>query len=154
MALIVKRSGNLFPSLTSSLFDTGRIFGPSLFDLDEDLGALNNAAMVVPEANVIENEKSFIIELAAPGLEKKDFKVEIEENVLTISAEKETKSKEENQNYRMREFSYVSFSRSFRLPEQAKHDKTDAKYENGVLTLSIPKKELSADKAAKQIEVA
>lgn len=153
MALIVKRSGNLFPTLTNSLFDTGRLFGPSLIDLDEELDGLESSSTIVPEANVIEDEKQFTIELAAPGLDKKDFKIEIDSNVLTVSAEQKKEEETAEQNYHMREFSFRSFSRSFLLPEQAMHENTDAKYENGILTLSIPKKELKVEKAVKQILV-
>ena len=100
-----------------------------------------------------EREKEFRIELAAPGLEKKDFKVEVLNGNLTISAEKKEEKKEETKNYRRKEFSYNSFSRSFTLPDNCMHDKIDAKYENGILHLTLPKKEITVSKPKKEIKV-
>ncbi len=152
MSLIVRKRATL-PSLVNDFFETGRLF-PSVFDLNSNLFDFDGGSLLVPNANIIEEEKDFKIELAAPGLEKKDFKVEVNNNVLTISAEKEEEKKEEHKNYKRREFSYNSFSRSFTLPENSLPDRIDAKYENGVLTLLLPKKEVSVSKPAKQIKVA
>jgi len=152
MSLIVRNRAAL-PSLVSDFFNTGRLF-PSLLDADTDLFDFDGGSLLVPGANIIENEKDFKIELAAPGLEKKDFKVEVNNGVLTISAEKKEEKKEENENYKRREFSYNSFSRSFTLPDNSVPDKIDAKYENGVLRLVLPKKEVTISKPAKQIKVA
>ena len=109
---------------------------------------------MVPNANIVENDKDFRIELAAPGLERKDFKVEVDNNVLIISAEKEEEKKEENNNFKRREFSYNSFRRSFALPENSLPDKIDAKYDSGILHLTLPKKEVTISTPAKQIQVA
>ncbi|MEI6595038.1 MAG: Hsp20/alpha crystallin family protein [Bacteroidota bacterium] len=152
MSVLVKTRAML-PSLVSDFFDTGRMF-PSVLDFDGDLLDLNLAPLVVPDANIIENGKDYKIELAAPGLERKDFKVEVENNILTISAEKKEEKHEENNNYKRREFSYNSFKRTFTLPENSVSDKIDAKYENGILRLSLPKKEVTVSKAPKQIKVA
>lgn len=108
---------------------------------------------VIPDANVIENPENFQIELAAPGLERKDFTVETRNGVLNVSAEKEEEKKEEGKNFRRREFSFSSFSRSFALPDTVLADKIDAKYENGVLRLTLPKKEVKATEPVKQIKV-
>ena len=151
MSLIVRNRAKL-PSLASDFFNTGYL--PGVFDLDTDLFDMNAGAMVVPNANIVENEKDFKIELAAPGLEKKDFKVEVDNGVLTISSEKEEETKEDGKNYRRREFSYNSFSRSFTLPDNSSPDKIDAKYDNGVLHVTLPKKEVTISKPAKQIKVA
>ncbi len=152
MSVLVKTRAML-PSLVSDFFDTGRMF-PSVLDFDGDLLDLNLSPLVVPDANIIENGKDYKIELAAPGLERKDFKVEVENNILTISAEKKEEKHEENNNYKRREFSYNSFKRTFTLPENSVSDKIDAKYENGILRLSLPKKEVTVSKAPKQIKVA
>ena len=114
MTLVVrnKRNGSAFPSLVSDFFNTDRFFGPSILDFDGGLLDIDKS-LVVPEANIIENGKEFKVELAAPGLEKKDFKVEVQDGVLSISAEKEEETKEEDKNFRRREFSYNSFCRSF-----------------------------------------
>jgi HSP20 family protein len=151
MSLVV-RNRSLLPSFADSLFDTGRILSPNIFDLDVDLFDFDGGSLVVPEVNIIENSKDFTVELAAPGLDRKDF--EVENGMLTISAEKEKEEKENGKNYRRREFSYNSFSRSFTLPENLVTDKVNAKYENGVLRLTLPKKEVTISKPAKQIKVA
>lgn len=152
MSLIVKNRATL-PSLVSDFFDTGRVL-PSVFDFDSTLFDFNGGSLVIPHANISENEKEFKIELAVPGLERKDFKVEVDKGVLKISAEKEEEKKEEKKNYKRREFSYNSFSRSFTLPDNSIPDKIEAKYEHGVLHLSLPKKEVSVSKPTKQINVA
>jgi HSP20 family protein len=152
MSQLVKRNRSPFPSIFSNFFDSGRLL-PSVFDLDTDLFDSNGGSLVVPNANIAENEKDYKIEVAAPGLEKKDFKVQVENGILTISAEKEEEEKEERKNYKRREFSYRSFSRSFTLPENSLPDKIDAKYDNGILTLSLPKKEISVSKPVKEIKV-
>lgn len=150
MSLIV-RNRSLMPSLMDNLIETSGFFSPSIFDLDA--GRLDLSAPLMPDANIIENEKDFRIELAAPGLEKKDFKVEVSNGVLTVSAEKEKEEKEERKNYKRREFTYNSFSRSFVLPDNSVPDKIDAKYENGILRLSLPKKEVTISKPKKEIKV-
>lgn len=153
MSLLV-RNRSMFPSLASNIFDTGRLLTPNIFDLDVDLFDNDGGSLVVPEVNIIENTKDFTVELAAPGLERKDFKVELENGTLTVSAEKEKEEKENGKNFRRREFSYNSFSRSFTLPDNILTDKVDAHYENGILKLTLPKKETTVLKQAKQIKVA
>lgn len=152
MSQLVKRNRALLPSIVSNFFDTGRSF-PSIFDLDTDLFDFNGGSLSIPNANIVENGKDYKIEIAAPGLEKKDFKVELDNGILTVSAEKEEEEKKESKNYRRREFSYRSFTRSFALPENSLQDKIDAKYENGVLTVSLPKKEITVSKPVKEIKV-
>lgn len=152
MSQLLKRNRALFPSIVSDIFDTGRML-PSVFDVDAGLFDLNGGSLVIPNVNIVENEKDYKIEVAAPGLEKKDFKVEIDNGVLTISAEKEEEEKESRKNYKRREFSYRSFSRSFTLPDNSLPDKIDAKYDSGILSLSIPKKEVTVSKPVKEIKV-
>lgn len=152
MALLVRNRATL-PSVVSDFF-TGTSLLPSVFDFDTDLLDMDGGSLIVPNANIVENEKDFKIELAAPGLQRNDFKVEIENGCLCISAEKEKETKEDRKNYRRREFSYNSFSRSFTLPDNLVNDKIDAKYENGILSVTLPKKEVSVSKPAKQIKVA
>lgn len=152
MTQLVKRNKATTPSILSDFF-TDRLFTPSILDFEGGLLDRSNA-LLIPDANITENDKNFSIELAAPGLEKKDFKVEVQDGVLSISAEKKEEKSEEDKNYRRREFSYNSFSRSFTLPENSMSDKIDAKYENGVLRLTLPKKEVTISKPAKQIKVA
>jgi HSP20 family protein len=150
MSLLTTKRATL-PSLVSDILNTGR-FLPNVFDLERNLFDIDGGALVIPDANIIENDKDFKIELAAPGLERKDFKVEVENGVLTISAEKEEEKKEDRKNYRKREFSYSAFSRSFTLPDNSLPEKIDAKYDNGILHLTLPKKEISISKP-KEIKV-
>ena len=94
-----------------------------------------------PAANIIENEKDFIIELAAPGMKKEDFNINVEDDILTISVEREEMEEKENKNFTRREFRYDGFSRSFSLPEIINQDKIKADYKNGVLSIMLPKGE-------------
>jgi HSP20 family protein len=107
----------------------------------------------IPSVNVTETSNEFKIEVAAPGLEKKDFKIEIENGMLTISSEKEEEKKEEGKDWIRKEFSYNQFSRSFQLPENIVADKIDAKYENGLLKVALPKKEITVVNPKKEIKV-
>jgi len=91
--------------------------------------------------NVKETEKSYQLEVVAPGFEKTDFKVNLDQNLLTISAEKKNEVKEENDKQIRREYSYHSFKRSFTIDEKIDATNIDASYINGVLTLNLPKKE-------------
>lgn len=143
---------SLLPTVANDLFDTGTLFSPRLFDFNGDFPEMDFAVRM-PSVNIVENTKDFKIHMAAPGMEKKDFKIEIDSDMLTISAEKKEETKEEKENYTRKEYSYNGFSRSFRLPENCMSDKIDAKYENGILHLSLPKKEVAVTKPTKQIKV-
>ena len=123
---------------------------PRLFDhfFDNDLIDWSNRNFsetntTLPAVNVKEKKDGFEIEMSAPGLKKEDFNVELTNNVLTISCAKkeEDETKDEDGRYTRQEFSYQSFSRSFNLPETVDHEKIDAKYQDGILILNIPKKE-------------
>jgi HSP20 family protein len=94
-----------------------------------------------PAVNIAETENEFHIELAAPGLKKEDFKINLDKNVLSVSAEKKVENVEEGKKYSKREYTYNSFVRSFTLPETADHGKINAEYVDGVLKLIITKKE-------------
>ncbi|GAA4136542.1 Hsp20/alpha crystallin family protein [Sphingobacterium lactis] len=106
----------------------------------------------VPAVNITESPESFSIELAAPGLQKSDFKINVDKNVMSISVEKQEEKVEDGKTYSKKEFSYTSFSRSFTLPEVVDYSNIDASYENGVLAITIGKKE-EAKIAKRQIEV-
>ena len=108
----------------------------------------------IPSVNIKENENEFVVEMAAPGMTKDDFNIELNNSVLTISSEKQTNNQsKEGENVNRREFSYQSFSRSFTLPVIVETDKISAKYENGILRVNIPKKEEAKPKPLKQIKV-
>ena len=95
----------------------------------------------VPAVNIAETENEFHIELAVPGLKKEDFKINLEKNVLSISAEKKTENVDEGKKYSKKEYSYNSFIRSFTLPETVDHARIEAEYTDGILKLTVAKKE-------------
>jgi HSP20 family protein len=95
----------------------------------------------LPAVNVKETDKAYEINLAAPGLEKTDFKIDLNGNMITISAEKEKTEEEKEDGFTRKEYNFNSFSRSFTLPEDTMADKIDANYVNGELRLMLPKKE-------------
>ncbi len=95
----------------------------------------------VPATNILEKEESYEIELAAPGMKKEDFKLEVEKNVLSVVFEKEETEKKEEVEYLQREFEMDGFTRSFTIPETADVENIKARYENGILFIHIPKME-------------
>lgn len=110
----------------------------------------------IPAANIKETENEFELEMAVPGMKKEDFKIELNNGMLSISSEKqsENETKDENgKNITRKEFSYQSFCRSFTLPDMVETDKISAKYENGLLSLNIPKRMEAKQKPQKQIAV-
>jgi HSP20 family protein len=143
---LVKRNGTTFPSLIDEMID-GNFLMPGFFS-----NSLLKGNMM-PQANIVEDEKEFRIELSVPGLKKDDFKIDVDNGVLTVSCEKEEEKNDKNKKYRMREYSYSSFSRSFQLPENIKEEDINAKYTDGVLSLAVPKKEMSVSKPKKAIKV-
>ncbi|WP_199121318.1 Hsp20/alpha crystallin family protein [Pedobacter sp. ASV28] len=106
----------------------------------------------VPAANISESADHFHVELAAPGLKKEDFKLNLERNVLSIAVEQRKEDKQEERNYAKREYSYSSFVRSFTLPESADENGIQATYNDGVLAINIPKRE-EAKTVSRQIEI-
>ena len=106
----------------------------------------------VPAVNISESLESYHIELAAPGLNKQDFKINVDGNVLNISVDQVTENNGGNRKYNKREYSYNSFVRSFTMPEQADQNRMEAAYENGVLKVDIAKRE-EAKMASRQIEI-
>jgi len=106
----------------------------------------------VPSVNISDSPDAYQIELAAPGLGKEDFKVNVERDMLTISTEKKTESSEGDKSYTRREFNYAAFTRSFTLPESADVERIQASYQEGVLKLQLPKKE-EAKAISRQIEI-
>jgi len=104
--------------------------------------------------NIAESEDGYRLEVAAPGFSKEDFKLEVEQNVLTISGEKKVEEKEVKENYTRKEFSYTNFNRSYTLPETVDADKIAATYENGILNVVIPKKEAAKKEDKKAITIA
>ncbi|HTM98834.1 MAG TPA: Hsp20/alpha crystallin family protein [Pedobacter sp.] len=136
-----KNEGVLMPSF-NNVFDS--IFTDSFFS-GRDIA-------VVPAVNICETPDHFQIELAAPGLVKEDFKINLERNLLSISVEKEQENQQQGKNFSRREFSYTSFVRSFTLPESADENNIEAKYNDGILLLQIAKRE-EAKVTTRQISI-
>jgi HSP20 family protein len=138
------RKQSNFPSLVDELF--GRDVLPGFFfDVEK--------RMTVPAVNIIEGKDDFRIEVAAPGLDKKDFRIDLDNNVLTISSEREEKAESNEERVMRREFRYTTFSRSFTLPDCADAEKIAAKHSDGILKVFIPKKEEAKVKPAREIRV-
>lgn len=140
-----------FPSRPGGLLD--RFFNDDLMDWNFSNFAGSNSNM--PAVNVKENDNEFVIEVAAPGMNKEDFRVNIDNDRLTISSEKKEENKdEENENFTRQEFSYQSFQRSFQLPDNVvDSDKIKANYKEGILNVVLPKKEEAKPKPAKEIKI-
>jgi HSP20 family protein len=102
----------------------------------------DDARHATPSVNVVESADNFKLEVAAPGLTKEDFKLNIEEDVLTISAEKKVETEEKTEKYLRKEFGYSTFKRTFTLPDNINVEAIKASYDNGVLNITIPKVEV------------
>ena len=109
--------------------------------------------MKIPAVNITEHKDEYKVSLAAPGLKKDDFKIEVNGNILTISSEKEESKEDFDKKFTRKEYSYSSFSRSFTLPEEINQEKIEAKYEDGVLKISLPRNEEAKKLSAKNIAV-
>jgi HSP20 family protein len=115
-------------------------------------GHLNESKGNIPSVNIIENDDDFLIELSVPGLKKDDFNIKLDNQLLTISREIEEKKEEKNDKYTRREFVYGNFSRSFTLPKSINFDDISADYDEGILKVSLPKKEEEA-KLSREIKI-
>tara|TARA_R110002050_G_scaffold77282_7_gene164921 strand:- start:4011 stop:4463 length:453 start_codon:yes stop_codon:yes gene_type:complete len=144
--MALSRFSNQYPDLFDRFFDT------NLFDWSNRNYSTTNTTL--PAVNIKEDHDGFEVEVAVPGFDKKDFKIDLNNSLLTISSEKKMDDEtKEGQQFTRREFSYQSFSRSFTLPQTVESDKIVAKYENGILKVNIPKKEEVKPKPPKQIEI-
>ncbi|MEJ7739165.1 MAG: Hsp20/alpha crystallin family protein [Chitinophagaceae bacterium] len=147
---IIKRNGDLFPSMSSFFNDV----------FDKDVYNWNNlnfsdTGTTVPAVNIKETTENFEVEMASPGMTKDDFNIELDGNLLTITSEKKSEHQEkDNEKYSRKEFSYQSFQRTFQLPKEVVDaDNINAKYENGVLRLLIPKREEVKQKPRRMISI-
>jgi HSP20 family protein len=113
-----------------------------------------NTGITLPSVNISDTNDNFIVEMAIPGLKKSDFNINVEDDVLTISAEINEEHKEEvARNYSRREFGYSSFKRTFSLPESVETEKITAQYNDGILNLTLPKREEAKQKPSRMITV-
>ncbi len=144
---LVTRFNNQVPEM-ANIFDD--FFGGDFFNRP----AAKRQRSSIPAVNVQESDDEYVIEVAAPGMKKDDFKVEVNNNVLTISAEKEKESADKDKGYTRREFSYSSFNRSFSIPKhEVDEGKIDATYKDGLLKIKLHKREEVKPKPARMIEI-
>ncbi|MBR9922345.1 MAG: Hsp20/alpha crystallin family protein [Bacteroidetes bacterium] len=135
-------TGNLFDDFFNNFWDRSFSDLASTFQFNQ------------PAMNVAEESDHYRIELAAPGLEKADFDLKVDNGMLTVKVEKESKEEESAEgNFSRREFNYTRFSRSFQLPDTVKTDEIDAVYENGLLVVSLPKVESAKVQPVRKIEI-
>ncbi|MFB6257288.1 MAG: Hsp20/alpha crystallin family protein [Flavobacteriales bacterium] len=144
MALLKRKEHEPIRNFPDLLED---FFGGGMLDSSLSRGAS------VPSVNIKEQKDNYIIELAAPGLKKDDFNVEVEDGRLIISSEKQDEKEDKDENYTRREFSYQSFQRAFDLPDSVKAEEISAEYNDGVLAIQVPKKEEAKDQGRKKIEI-
>ena len=139
LPMITRRSYK--PFLWSNLFD------------DDFFPVLSQRNTSMPAVNIKEDEKNFILDLAVPGIDKKDLKIEINEDVITVSSESKDEKEVNSDDYKRREFSYSSFCRSFYLPENVNKDKIEANYKDGILSVFLPKDVEEKNKITKQVKI-
>jgi HSP20 family protein len=139
LPMITRRSYK--PFLWSGLFD------------DDFFPLVSNRNTSMPAVNIREDEKKFTLDLAVPGIDKKDLKIEINEDVITISSEHKEEKEETRDDFKRREFSYSSFCRSFYLPENVNKDKIEANYKYGILTVELPKETEEKAKLSRQVKI-
>jgi len=139
MRIVKYNNNNVFPSLINEFFNDD--FGMNFL----------NRSHSVPSVNSLENNDSFEIDLAVPGMKKEDFTIELNDKVLVISSE--TSNSMENDKMRLNEFNFSSFQRSFRVPDSVDHDKIKANYKNGILKIKLPKRKESISKPNRVINI-
>lgn len=142
LPVVFKRSQSL-PSFVDEFF--GRDLLSDFFDVPTNINT--------PAVNIMEGKEDFRIEVAAPGLSKDDFRINLHNNMLVISSEKQENREEKDGKYVRREFGYSSFKRSFTLPNTVNGDKINASYIDGVLQIIIPKKEEAKEKLPHEIKI-
>ncbi|HEX5000907.1 MAG TPA: Hsp20/alpha crystallin family protein [Bacteroidia bacterium] len=154
MASLLEKKEKGLSSVVGNFFDNDRLFEG--FPLDFFKGrfpSISSEMWPMPSVNITEDTGNYHFEIPAPGFEKPNINVKVENGILHITAKKSEEKEEEKKNFLRKEFSYNSFARSFRLPENSNSDKLAARYTNGVLKLTLPKKEASIERPGKEIKV-
>lgn len=140
---LTKKRNPFFPSVWNDLFESNYLTPQSV----------SQRGITVPAVNIKETESNYFVEMASPGMKKEDFKINLEDEVLSISAEIDSKKEVQGEKYTRKEFSFSSFKRDFTLPETADTENISATYFDGILTITIAKKEEAKSKPAKLIEI-
>ncbi len=146
MSLVKRTNENWLPSIFDDMFKTDWLGGTT---------NVNSIGVSIPAVNILENEESFEVAVAAPGKTKEDFNIELDNDVLTISAEakSESETSEKNGRFTRKEFNYSTFKRAFSLPDTVDNSRISANYENGVLNITLPKKEEAKVQAKRMIAI-
>jgi HSP20 family protein len=143
---LARRNENYLPSFID------RFFNNELMDWGTSNFSRTNTSL--PAVNVKETDDDYFIEVAAPGMTKKDFSINFQNNILTISSEKQNEKEDSDDSYTRREFSYQSFQRSFTVPgNDVDSDKISASYNDGILNIKLPKREEVKPKPAREIKI-
>ena len=140
----------MLPTITKRNF---RPFYMSNFFDDDFFPAIKNRTSSTPAVNIREDERNYFLELAIPGIDKKDLKIDINEDVITVSSEIKNESEEDKDGYKKKEFSYSSFCRSFFIPENVTREKIAANYKDGILSVELPKQEEDKKKISRQVAI-
>ena len=146
-SLANSNSNQNFPTLSNWLDDIFNRDLPSVFTSNFNTG------ITLPKVNIKETADAFMVEMAVPGLKKSDFHLDLDNQVLSISTETKEENEHKEENYTRREFGYSSFKRTFNLPESVNDEKINANYENGILSILLPKKEEAKQKPARSIKI-
>lgn len=139
-------TGN-YPNVSNWLDDIFNRELPSVFTSNFNTG------LSLPKVNIKETADAFMVEMAVPGLKKSDFHIDLDNQLLSISTETKEESEHKECSYTRREFGYSSFKRTFNLPESVNDEKINANYENGILSILLPKKEEAKQKPARSIKI-
>jgi HSP20 family protein len=137
------KTRNAWPNLVEEFFN-GDLF-PRFFDAE--------TRQSLPAVNIIEGKDDYRIEVAAPGLRKEDFRINLDNNVLTVSSEREEKNESNEEKVMRKEFNYYSFSRSFTLPQTVDSEKIQASHKDGILHVMIPKRDEAKQKPSRDIKI-
>ncbi|MFK8043911.1 MAG: Hsp20/alpha crystallin family protein [Crocinitomicaceae bacterium] len=140
---LTKTRNPFFPTVLNELFESNYLTPQTA----------HKRGVTVPAVNIKENENNYIVEMASPGMKKEDFKINLEQDVLSISAELKETTEENGETFTRKEFSFSSFKRDFTLPETADTEKITANYFDGILNITIAKKEEAKPKPAKLINI-
>ncbi len=140
----------MLPTISTRSFRP--FYMPSFFD-DDLFPVVTGGISSMPAVNVREDDKSFMLELAVPGIDKKELKIDVNEDLLTIASESKNESEENKDGYKRKEFSYSSFCRSFQIPENVNKEKIEANYKDGILSVTLPKVEEEKNRISRQVKI-
>lgn len=146
-SLVNSNSNQNFPTLSNWLDDLFNRDLPTVFTSNFNTG------ITLPKVNIKETADAFMVEMAVPGLKKSDFHIEIDNEVLSISTETQEENEHKEDKYTRREFGYASFKRTFTLPESVNDEKINASYNQGILSIVLPKKDEAKQKPARSIKI-